>query len=155
MKREKNRQNTIEACKQLGRFLTGNTRYINHYPWLQHNENMSELIKVFCDADPTSCKRTDEHTPGVVMQWHGRNLTEDCVASSTAESELYVAVNGVIEGIDCRSMLSSMGINNTTLRRDQTPADRRHENDCDISIHSSCPFRHLFEETVLTAVKID
>ena len=27
------RQNTLDACKRLGRYLRGNPRYINHYRW--------------------------------------------------------------------------------------------------------------------------
>ena len=41
------RQSTLGACTRLGRYLRRNPRHIHNCRWLQHNDNMRELIEVF------------------------------------------------------------------------------------------------------------
>ena len=71
---------------------------------------------MYVDANWAGCHRSRRSTTGYVIYFqhnvvHSASKTQNSIALSSAESELYAICSGVVEAIHLRSVLSDSGFN--------------------------------------------
>ena len=99
--------------KKLVRFMVGVLNVKWTYPW--QDEKEATQLKVYVDSDWAGCLRTRRSTSGGLAMLGRHPLrtwasTQQVVATSSAEAELYSAAEGASRGLGLQSMLGELGV---------------------------------------------
>ena len=98
-------------AQRLGMYLVGAPRIVMKY----NVQNVPELLTVWVDTDFAGCQVTGKSTSGGVAMLGNHCLktwssTQEVVALSSGEAELYGIVKGTTYAIGIRSLLEDLGV---------------------------------------------
>ena len=100
----------MEGIKRIGRYLIGCPRVVTRFVWQDEPNHLT----VYTDSNWAGCKETRKSTSGGCFM-HGKHLlktysrTQNTIALSSAEAELYATVQGASEGLGFAAMALDFG----------------------------------------------
>ena len=97
--------------KRVARYLVGNMRVIQYFNW----QESPESLHTFTDSDWAGDRGTRKSTSGGAVTWGAHTLktwssTQQVIALSSGEAELYALVKGVAQSYGIISMLKDFGL---------------------------------------------
>ena len=100
----------LNKLVRIGKFLAGRPRVVWEFP----NQDWSDTIDIYVDANWAGCRRTRKSTSGgcamlgkhCLKAW---SKTQSVIAKSSGESELYGIIKGSSEGLGLVTLASDFG----------------------------------------------
>ena len=101
----------MRMLKRVGRYLIGSPRLVQKFPWTQK----AEQVVTYGDSNWAGDKKDAKSTSGGALYWNGHCLkcwssTQQIVALSSGEAELYALTKAATESVGIMSLLSDFGI---------------------------------------------